>query len=640
METVRKLLRKQFERLDLRFDAASEKAYRRHVEEELVWHMWWTTAMAVAVLVLPLWSAITKQERLGFAWGSEDGRTVVFVGVLSYALMCLVVNALSGLRLRFRVLRCLDWELLSLAALLYGCATFLTCNWRVALKLFNVEPSAWQLDPRDDQVELILLIFVLGGSLLPNIRFHRAWTLPFGGTLMHLAYVLYTTDWERTQERANHPLTPFVLVFTLSSVAVVGGWRHEFHLRREFMAQNTNKRLNFEMEAVGSLLTMTCEAAIWISSDGSTVLRSHLWLDNVMEQDMTGRRFADFLENEEQSRSLSKALCATMPTTANWPVTLQHACLRCPRGVRCNVDVFLVDRRSSMDVGVNGDYGFLMGLRMTGPVGIVEMTEAHGHHGLDMTSATGHSVRNEREPAISHADLSSQGARDERVTLRLSANAEVIVGSSPSNLAVVPVAQLERGCQLYSATCDLSCLAFGPTTLDDFGPAEASENSVIEVIAQDGVKSTILLDDASSLMLKSRYRRLSWLDASKTCMADDGFSACAVDLDTIDAGLSTTQHIIKRVEKLSMSQSTQTMELRLSGAHAKALFVRFPEPDASPKEFFLLTSETLARVANRSDARSAASGMSSRRDHASDGSSFSEIGLAERPPGVSVQLAL
>jgi hypothetical protein len=136
----------------------------------------------------------------------------------------------------------------------------------------------------------------------------------------------------------------------------------------------TEQELSIEKDATQSLITMICDASVWIAADCETIVRSHKHFDGLLGMEMVGQRITTYLEEPQvlqralenasgSSRSSVQLIASTLLGQESQPLT--------------RVEMFIVDRReafastasleSSAWSARSERLGFLLGVRLVDP---------------------------------------------------------------------------------------------------------------------------------------------------------------------------------------------------------------------------------------------------------------------------------
>jgi len=162
---------------------------------------------------------------------------------------------------------------------------------------------------------------------------------------------------------------------TLSAVSFSLGWlavaiMNGGRLRDIFEAQQA---LAAEKAMMESIITMMCDAIVWLSENGSTVVRADQRFHQILGRDATGERAEDFFQAEERERfrshlAESKATPALLPTS-----------LVTQAGYRIPVEMFVVGNRdiSSIEGKACKTPGFLIGIRLASNEGVETFPDTH-----------------------------------------------------------------------------------------------------------------------------------------------------------------------------------------------------------------------------------------------------------------------
>jgi len=154
-----------------------------------------------------------------------------------------------------------------------------------------------------------------------------------------------------------------------SSPIVFGmcGFVLAFHSQRRLkLLYNARHQVAAEKEAVESLLSMVCEAAIWLAADGDTIVRCDHRFDLLMGRPMERAKLSGCMpadlsaQEQERLRAAFSKQCAGDHKT---PVELLPARLQGEPGVNLGVDLFIVDRRATLCSNIMR-LGFLVGIRV------------------------------------------------------------------------------------------------------------------------------------------------------------------------------------------------------------------------------------------------------------------------------------
>eukprot|EP00929_Paragymnodinium_shiwhaense_P100847 TRINITY_DN6346_c0_g2_i1.p1 TRINITY_DN6346_c0_g2~~TRINITY_DN6346_c0_g2_i1.p1 ORF type:complete len:652 (+),score=72.10 TRINITY_DN6346_c0_g2_i1:113-2068(+) len=555
--------------IDLRFeDATVEDEFRAEAEIDLVKsaRLGGSAFACIGVcLVASLVRTEVKNDKNPFAWKLTDPRTFVFCGWLAMSLVNALVALASHWSLRGGP-RCMRSETEVVAVCAAGASFLMLFSFRLCPVIMGLDPAdVWAVPPNPGGGAgwYNVILCVIGPAVLAPIRTHVGAFHPiFTATIFSISS--YIMDSKLHGVTAMNFLIPLSL-YTFAGFAIVNSWNREAHRRGKFMAVRTQEQLQFAKEAATSLLRMTCESAIWVSTNGLTVLESDRWLDHIMEKPMTGRSLTDCLPPDSTIPSeLRRLIRKKTGEAANVPVSLLPVRLLTGRGVTVSAEMFVVDpllgRMSSSTVcsALTDAMGTMLGIRCRteASVGLTEMTRHEGSDSLDSSPGhvSGPSLLAEgREPSEAPPSCSvSQRAPAPSCigsvlampedAIWLPRSAAVLLHVAPNRTKVERAISLKEGDAIYCLCGTLSESVLVPVPI---AVAETSEQEIAfrrAVLSYQGHKEHDLLATAGSgVLVQKSTRRLQWIAASELAPSPL-YEVVAADRDTVTAGFSAIRY--------------------------------------------------------------------------------------------------
>jgi len=132
------------------------------------------------------------------------------------------------------------------------------------------------------------------------------------------------------------------------------------------------EQLELEKSSMEALLTMVCDASIWLSTDGNSIVRSDKHFDAMLGSAMLNESFIDCLPDLERGR-VTKAL-QPESVASYLPVRLLQTSIMRHSGAPLEVDLFIVNRQHPQSVC---DLGYLVGVRCHNTESIASSAAEH-----------------------------------------------------------------------------------------------------------------------------------------------------------------------------------------------------------------------------------------------------------------------
>eukprot|EP00929_Paragymnodinium_shiwhaense_P069955 TRINITY_DN35364_c0_g2_i2.p1 TRINITY_DN35364_c0_g2~~TRINITY_DN35364_c0_g2_i2.p1 ORF type:complete len:663 (-),score=85.02 TRINITY_DN35364_c0_g2_i2:292-2280(-) len=574
-------IKQRAQAVDIRFErAATELAYRKSLENDMLNFMRVATVAEFCVVVPYACSqALQEMEHPTnpYEFALHDPRSFVFIAWLATSFMCLLYSITAFFRTRFGYMQSANWELITLALLLLGVVCTLGCRQTVLPTLVGQNPKdVWTVNLKDAELSSVLILdgIVTCACLLVPIRACVLWMLPFFVFVVYMLIETCLMEW--------HPFMPVNMgvVSALCLYAYIGAWRGELSQRERFVAQNANEHLTHEKEAFASLLSLTCEGALWMAPDGDRILRSDRWLDSFMEADMQGRSLGECMLPGDEDRVFKAIRTAAKGTSKDdyVPVSLVPVQIASPRGVTVDVDLFVVDRRAALSK-MEERLAFLVGIRLKkGGQGLVEQLQLDvGRHEKVATVLNPLPPADEgegKESEIGGHPLSHQGSPPSQPTpaqrltslkddgLLLPSTAEVLCFLPGDKLTPAAVTSLRQGDRLYCASLSTDSPVMMPVTIEKIVFLEAA--SVIRSVRArgDAERKSIELVDSTALLIRAGplLRWMSWW-----ALKPEQHRVMSVDVATIALGFSAEDLVL---ESVSEQKETSAVRLWLTAACA------------------------------------------------------------------------
>lgn len=168
-------------------------------------------------------------------------------------------------------------------------------------------------------------------------------------------------NWESTQEVEPTPVSSYIFTVSLTFAYVCIG---VFHNHRMHTLYNVMAQLTFEKDAFHSLLTMVCDATVWIEPSSKTVQCCDKRFDMLMGKTMQGVHLSEMVYNPGQETvRLHRVFTqgAGAGYTQQPPVVLLPTTL-CTSTGPADTDLFIVQNQVTQQPGAKG---CLVGVRIT-----------------------------------------------------------------------------------------------------------------------------------------------------------------------------------------------------------------------------------------------------------------------------------
>jgi len=369
-------------------------------------------------------------------------------------------------------------------------------------------------------------------------------------------------------QRYSTSITPrfYVTVFVVAALCYAISFQVQGRLALLFSAQC---QLAAEKEAAESLLSMVCDAAIWIADDGDTVLRCDGRFDMLLGRNMRGMKLSDcmpdcpsFVEERERLRATFKKPLTSDPKT---PVTLLQTKFQRAAGsdgsdaeaasnlqlAALSVDLFVVDRGATL---VDATRKLHMQLRYL--VG-VRVAEGAAQLVLDMgLGAPSHGVLGQLETPASSASKSDGNAASKSLNREVGQKTSSSV--SGSDVCSDPLS-------LHIPFRDTSLLPQLPETGTDF---ILTGSMLGRAIGEDKVEPWSVMLPIDAEVLVGAVGR--WVPGPVLALKA-GCSVCCVDRRAlIPCGVVVTE--------VSMGHTLPLYALDLESESAESAKIVMPEP--------------------------------------------------------------
>jgi hypothetical protein len=189
----------------------------------------------------------------------------------------------------------------------------------------------------------ILLLFVLVNQILATLATSSFYSDPFPLRFYVLQVVTYVFYLFLTKHHNNATMELFLMEQSLETEKIAYQSICENLTLEKQASESVMEQLEVEKKALESLLNGICDASIWLSGNGDTVVRSERRFDAVVGRKMLNESLSNCLVASERERVM-KAM-HTQYSGADGPVRLLTTSLKSSSGAHVDMDMFIVDRR-------------------------------------------------------------------------------------------------------------------------------------------------------------------------------------------------------------------------------------------------------------------------------------------------------
>eukprot|EP00929_Paragymnodinium_shiwhaense_P100842 TRINITY_DN6346_c0_g1_i5.p1 TRINITY_DN6346_c0_g1~~TRINITY_DN6346_c0_g1_i5.p1 ORF type:complete len:661 (+),score=87.25 TRINITY_DN6346_c0_g1_i5:133-1983(+) len=509
-----------------------------------------------------------------FSWETDDPRTIIFSGWLFMFTVCIAAALAAHWSLRGGPKRfCSEAEAVALFFLLSTCQMVFSYDLIPVIMMgaHNIA-DAWSGTPSRLGWYPVVLS-VVGPAVLCPVRTHMALLHPIYTATIFTINECFLDVYEENLSVLTFPEP--VMLYTFAAFSIVNAWNREAHRRGIFMALRTQEQLQFAKDAAMSLLRMTCDSAIWVSSKSKIVLESDRWLDHIMEKPMTGASLTECFPPDSRSTGELMRLLGKKPGKADAvPVSLLPVLLVTGRGVTVSAEMFVVDRRlgrsgsSTSATALTDAMGTMIGIRCRNLDGLTEMdgsTEPPRSFQATASTSAGATTSSESQGAVGGlcmlADKPPALEGPPSCSVSQIAPAPSCVGSVVADdaiwlpkdaatlLAVTPTRRkaeraisLKEGDEIYCLCGSLSepILVPVPIALVQTSRQEISFRHM-ELSHQGHKQHDLLATAASGVLVQTSTRRLQW-KAALDLAPSDLYEVVAADRNTVSSGLSEVRY--------------------------------------------------------------------------------------------------
>eukprot|EP00929_Paragymnodinium_shiwhaense_P084856 TRINITY_DN45407_c0_g2_i2.p1 TRINITY_DN45407_c0_g2~~TRINITY_DN45407_c0_g2_i2.p1 ORF type:complete len:616 (+),score=22.61 TRINITY_DN45407_c0_g2_i2:98-1945(+) len=546
-------------RVDQRFQSAElEAAFRVYVQDDLYEVMrtalYPTIAVGIFFISGACWVEGSPTSQRPFRWEWSDARTGVFATWVFSILSCCTLVVCLELRSRYDAFKNVDWEWASLAFCLVISLCIFAGSFSLQPALHGLDQSdVWSVRPGGGW---IVVDFVTASiCLTAPVRSHLLWVFPASVVVCFtLSLVLVDVMLEQFV-RSN--IMYLTILSVLCFYSFLGAWRREAYMRSKYLVEKSLAQLQFEKEATSSLVHMTCDAAIWLSTDGRTILESDRWLDHTMQRTMQGESFFDCLDSDDDKANIEAVLRSNAAQIEQVPVTLLHARLVSPSGDELRTDLLMVNRRQTLPAQDVAE-GFLVGIKCNA-MELQELPEASiPKFSIDVDSTGTQRL------------LAKPNERESECTIQLAVNMEVLAFSSSSKLTGTTVLDLRPGIRLYCLSGGLDEPVVSSVEVKEASASSQQSVASLHICGTSPTEDSIDLSESSGVLCRLQHdlQRLFPLP----CQASAGHAVAHVDISTAFAGLAYCQYAVESLRACAPEKSN-TIQITL-GAPCLAVFIR------------------------------------------------------------------
>eukprot|EP00929_Paragymnodinium_shiwhaense_P100840 TRINITY_DN6346_c0_g1_i3.p1 TRINITY_DN6346_c0_g1~~TRINITY_DN6346_c0_g1_i3.p1 ORF type:complete len:663 (+),score=89.74 TRINITY_DN6346_c0_g1_i3:122-2110(+) len=560
------------ERLDLRFkDTDVEEEFRADNEVDLGWSIRLGACLYAVVgggiIVVSIRSEY-ESDHHPFSWELDDPRTIIFSGWLFMFTVCIAAALAAHWSLRGGPKRfCSEAEAVALFFLLSTCQMVFSYDLIPVIMMgaHNIA-DAWSGTPSRLGWYPVVLS-VVGPAVLCPVRTHMALLHPIYTATIFTINECFLDVYEENLSVLTFPEP--VMLYTFAAFSIVNAWNREAHRRGIFMALRTQEQLQFAKDAAMSLLRMTCDSAIWVSSKSKIVLESDRWLDHIMEKPMTGASLTECFPPDSRSTGELMRLLGKKPGKADAvPVSLLPVLLVTGRGVTVSAEMFVVDRRlgrsgsSTSATALTDAMGTMIGIRCRTEMGGSAQTssfEAATTTGAGSTTCEslpapegGLCLLAEKRPALEGPPSCSVsqiapapsciGSFVAEEAIWLPKDAAVLLGCARNRKRAERAISLSKGDEIYCLCGSLSEPILVPVPI---ALVETSRQEIIfrhvELSHQGHKQHDLLATAASGVLVQTSTRRLQW-KAALDLAPSDLYEVVAADRNTVSSGLSEVRY--------------------------------------------------------------------------------------------------